>query len=105
MLAVELVTSDVWLKTCLTGHVVIESLNDATIFTRESTLRLVRSSHTIMDVRALLRDKHRVLAVAEVVLLDKDARTSGGTYAIFGVAVVVVVVDVQVLRLADTWMA
>ena len=50
-----------------------------------------------MDVGALLGDKHGIFAMAEIVLLHKDAAGSSGTYTLFRVAVVVVVEDVQML--------
>ena len=67
---------------------VAERLDDAAVLAGERTLATVH-------VGTLHRDEHGVLTIAEVVALDKGVTLIGSTDAVLGVAVEVVVVDVD----------
>ena len=72
---------------------VADSLDDTAILARECSFCLCSRACTIVYVRTLLRDEHRVFAAAEVVVLNESVRSLCSTYTVLRVSVEIVVVD------------
>ena len=94
-------TGGVVVNQCLLAYdSVVEGLDDAAILSGESAVSFGR---TILGVSALHRDKHRLGAGTEVVVLDKSTRACRHAYTVLGVTVEIVVIHVHAHR-TDTGM-
>jgi len=80
-------------------HVVVPELANAAVFSREKPFLALFRVYKVL-VGSLSRVYYRIAAVAEVVCLDKGAGVACQSYAVFAVAVVIVVVDVKSLSVA-----